>query len=100
MRRATFLGTLILVGATALAAHIKRGDLTTAVFGDAPTLKTFLSAAQVAAERLRHRGPQADYYTLTGYERGASVVVPPAQLARFSPTRSHTLGTMCRMSTA
>jgi hypothetical protein len=94
MRRATFLGTLMLVGATALAAHIKRGDIATAVFGDASTLKTFLSAPEVSAQRLRHRAPQADYYTLPGYERGASVVAPSAQLARlrklFTDSKSYT----------
>src|SRR2546423_8334437 len=83
MTRAVLAGMLMLIGAVALAAHIKRGDIASAVFGDTPTLSTFLSAPRVTAQRLRHRALPADFYTLPGYTRGPTIVVPPAQLTQL-----------------
>jgi hypothetical protein len=94
MTRAMFAGSLLLVGAVALAAHIKRGDVASAVFGDTPTLSTFLSAPRVTAQRLQHRALPADFYTLPAYTRGPAIIVPPAQLMQlrklFTDSKSYT----------
>jgi hypothetical protein len=94
MRRAIVISALLLAVAIALAANVKRGDIAAGVFGDAPTLQTFISAAEVTAERLHHRAPSADYYALPGYTRGPSTAVPTSQVTQlrklFTDAKSYT----------
>jgi len=84
----------LLIGVGASAAQIKRGDIANAVFGDDATFKAFMSAREVTAQRLHHRGGDADWFALSGYTRNDAVPVPAARATQlrklFGDSKSYT----------